>query len=295
MNIFKNLRSMNSRKGEKEFVKWSLNYIKANGIDNFLYLMRNRIGIPVELPIDALWRVHRVNELPAHKNLSRSQKVSLWRNGLMESQLIEEKFNKIMDAYKFAIIANNIGTPNADQHLKIDHIGLGTLDLRPNTGTPATTTDALLGREFYRDAPDELYRSTSSLVAILYLDAATANPTNTTVASGSSTTVFTVQAGQGANYDVGDVIRVFTTLYETVTVLSVSTDTITLNALTPLTMIPTAGMSVERGFGELGMFCGQSTGSIETGTLVNHADLRFFKNNATSILVEIHLNYLTQN
>lgn len=295
MNILKNLRSMNAQKGEKEFVQWALKYVKEHGVDAFMSMMRNRVGIPIELPIDAIWRAHSVHEDRRHIGLTKKQKIDLWRRGQMESVLVAEKWNKIMDAYKHAIIANNIGTPNADQHLMIDHVALGLRDLRPNTGVPATTADALLGNEFYRAAPDERYRSTSSLVVILYLDASEANPTNTTVSSGSSTTQFDVQAGQGANYEQYDVIRVFTSSYEVVTVNNRSTDTLTLNALSPLSITPTAGMLVERGFGECGMFCGQSTGSLDTGTLVNHADLRFFKNNATSILVEIHLNYLTQN
>jgi len=286
---------MNTRKGEKEFVQWALKYVKDHGVDSFMSMMRNRVGIPIELPIDALWKVHSVNENKLHAKLTKAQKIEMWRRGQMESVLVAEKWNKIMDAYKHAIIANNIGTPTADQHLQIDHVALSLQDMRLNTGVPATTSDTLLGNEFYRAAPDERYRSTSSLVVILYLDASEANPTNTTVASGASTTQFDVQAGQGANYTQYDVIRVFTSSYEVVTVNGVSTDTLTLNTLSPLSVTPTAGMLVERGFGGCGMFCGQSTGSADTGTLVNHADLRFFKNNATSILVEIHLNYLTQN
>lgn len=274
-----------------EYLKWAMAYIKQHGQQDFINLLKNKLRLDINLPMDALWAVHALNETKKTLLLPRYERVQLAISGKTERLMVDERWNKITDLYTDALIANNAGSPTVDQHLKIDYVALGRRDCKA-TGIVPAVTDTQLGREYFRQVPDEVYKSGSTTVVILYLDAASANPTNTTVASGASTTVFDVQSGQGANYAPNDTIRVFTSTYEYVTVLSVSGDTITLKGTTPLSVVPTAGMVVERGCGEVGLFCGQATGSANSGTLVNHGDLRFFKKSDNSMLVECHLNYI---
>lgn len=279
---------------DQKFVMWCNKFIAEHGLEEFLRLLRNKLKIPIELPMDAIWRAWQIEEGPQHKGLSKLEKVQLFKSGDIGRHLISENHNKIMDVYKWAIIQNNIGSPSSDQHLQIDYLCLGTADSRDPAGTLPTVSDTKLTREYYRAVPTERYRSNGTLVVILYLEATDANPTNTTVASGTrTTTTFPVQAGQGSNYHAGDVIRVNTGTYEVVTVLSVSTDQITLHPSTPLSIAPPVNSAVERGYGEVMMVCGDASATLETGTPVNHADLRLFKNNVTSCLVECHLAYVS--
>lgn len=275
---------------KKKFLDWALNFIHAHGIEEFQRLLANKIGIHLEVPMTCLWRAWAID--PAIK---AADAIAAFKAGRIEKQLVYEKYNKIMDAYKAAIIANNIGTPTLDQDLEVSYIGLGYSDTRTGTGVPPTAADTQLTREAYRQTPNERYNANNqTLVVIAYLDASTANPTNTTVASGASTTQFTVQAGQGANYAQHDLIRVrISGVWYTVTVDGVVSDTITLKTSTPLPSTPTAGNEVQRGYGETMLFCGQATGTANTGTPVNHAELIFFKNSITSILVEANLQYVS--
>lgn len=275
------------------WIKFALDFIHKYGMEEFKKLLQTKLDIKFDMDISCLWRIWELNFEKKHEALTRAERFALIKAGRIEKRLAVENFNKIMNVYKSAIIANNIGSPTSAQNLGFDYVLFGTKDVSATTGEVPAVTRTTLYKERYRTPPDEKYESSGSTIVLAYLDATEANLTGTTVASGASTTQFNVQAGQGANYVAGDLIRVFLTSWETVTVLSVSTDTITLKPSTPLSATPTAGMAVERGWGEVGLACGDATGATDSGTLVNLASLPHFKNNVTSTLVEINMNYLT--
>ena len=274
---------------DREFVQWALKFIKNNGMAEFQKLLANKIDIHAMFPMSCIWRVWDIVETEAQKQMSKLEKVQLFKQGRLDVSLAAEKYNKITNLYVAAMIQNNIGSPLPSQDLVVDYVGLGLTDSTAD-GVPPAATATQLGNEFYRSVPTEKYKANNTLVTMLYLESTEANPVNTTVASVASQLVFDVQAGQGANYTANDVIRVFTDQYETRVVDSVSTDTITLK--TALNGSYAAGALVERGYGNCGMFCGDATASLDTGTPVNYAGLQFFKNILTSSLIEIHLNYV---
>lgn len=106
-----------------------------------------------------------------------------------------------------------------------------------------------------------------------YIDGSTGTTNTGTVASGTSTSVFTLQTGQGANFQVGSMIRVNDPANgitnQDVMILSKSGDQITLKTTAPhsaLTAIPGAGATVEELISEIAIIGDNgATTSLETG------------------------------
>lgn len=274
---------------------FALDYIKKYGIDAYLDLLDRKLISSDDFGLQGIWYVRKLINQP-FKHLCKEEQFDLWKRGFIKDELILVQHNKIIDAFKHALIANMVSSPPAAaDDVLVDYVGLGTASTNSTAGVaPDPANDTQLQTEFYRAAPTSKYRSNSTFVSILALAETDANPTNTTVASGASATQFDVQAGQGTNYAQYDLIRVFINgQWENVVVASVSTDTITLHASTPLSQTPSGTEAVQRMFGAVMQFCGAASGTANTGTPVNHSALEFAKTSSTYILVENHINFIT--
>lgn len=275
----------------RELIKKALAFIKKNGFKAFLDLFKK---IFEDLGMECTWYIKQVHDA-AYLHLPKEERLKMIRSGEIKTDLLVFNQNKIMDRLKTAIIKHHIGTQGTADDLYIDYVALGTGDSNEDTGTPPATSDSALNNEAYRAAPDERYQSDSTLVVLHYMDATTGNLTATTVASAAGPGSITVQAGQGSNFVANDRIRVRVNggAYETVTIASVSTDTLTLKGTTQLSGTPVAGDAVELIYAELGLFGGAATITSGSGSLFNHVRLETPKNNVTSLLIEAHYNYIT--
>lgn len=273
---------------------FALDYIKKHGIDAYLDLLDRKLITTDDFGLEGIWYVKRLINQP-FKHLCKEEQFDLWKRGFIKDELVLVQKNKIIDAFKYALIANMVSSPPAAaDDVLVDYVALGTASTNSTAGVAVTTSDTQLQTEFYRGVPTTKYRSNSTFVSILALAETDANPTNTTVASGASATQFDVQAGQGTNYAQYDLIRVFINgQWENVVVASVSTDTITLHASTPLSETPSGTETVQRMFGAVMQFCGAASGTANSGTPVNHSALEFAKTSSTYILVENHINFIT--
>lgn len=274
--------------------KFAFDYIRKYGPDKFRELLENAPLIREKFDLQGLYQYYEIQNTPM--GMTPKEIAQAFRYGNLDARLVAQERNKIMDVFKSAIIAQMVGGATAAQDLEVDYMALGLADTNSTTGVAPTTADTQLTAEEYRSTLTEDYESVGSYVGLLYLDASTANLSTATIASVTSTTQFTVGVGEAANIAAGHRIRVFTTAYETVTVQGVAGDVITLKSSTPLsTTLNLVGKTVQRMYGEVGLFCGAATGIAKTGTLVNHAKLEFAKpaSPSTSGLCRVQLKYIT--
>lgn len=183
--------------------------------------------------------------------------------------------NVIVDSFYTDLMARFDETAGVNQTLAMKYLALGT-----QADPAALETDTLLGNEVARYSPTSRY--TNGVYTFVFSkqlgsgDGILAG--STTVAAGSwTTTVFDVASA--ASISIGDRIYVETsgsgdTTFVTVT--NKSTNTLTVSPALPA--VPVSGDDVFRCYGEGGLFMGgTATATANTGTMVNHRNIDFYK------------------
>jgi len=276
----------------RKIVEKALKDVLKYGDKTDLTLMRKILKIEENEGIECIWYVRTIYDQD-FRHLTPTERMRLIRNGTIKTALKKEQKNKIMMKLKTAIIKGHAKTAGADDDLGIDYIALGTGDTNQTTGIEIDVASAALNREAYRATPLEVYQSGSKCVINLYLESTDANLESSTIASATDERNFSVQATKGALYNANDRIRVWVDDYEEVTVESVTTDAVLLKASTPLSRTPDVDAEVERLYTECAAFAGAATSTPGSGTKLNHAPLTFPKTEDESVLIQVHLHYIS--
>jgi hypothetical protein len=190
--------------------------------------------------------------------------------------------NIIVDGFYTDLMARFDGTASVSQTLEMKYIGLGT-----RSSPAAAETDTLLGNEANRYPYTSRY--TNGVYTFVFSKQLGATDGilagSTTVAAGTwTTTVF--DCVSAASISTGDRLYVETsgsgdTTFVTVT--NKATNTLTVSPALPA--IPVAGDDVFRCYGEGGLFMGgAATATANTGTLVNHKNIDFYKTSEVIVL-----------
>lgn len=129
------------------------------------------------------------------------------------------------------------------------------------SNTAANPTQTALVAPKARKAMFTSARSATNALFNVFFNGAECNSVSTTVASATSSTQFTVQAGLGAQFAIGQLIEVNIAGLEYSTITNIATDTITVSPA--FTMTPPVSATVKQAFAEVGMF----GGSAATATL----------------------------
>lgn len=198
----------------------------------------------------------------------------------MEPKFIGE--NVIVDGFYTDLMARFDGTADSNQTLEMRYLALGT-----EASPAAAETDTLLGNEVVRYTHTSRY--TNGVYTFVFSKQLGAGDGviagSTTVAAGTwTTTVFDVVSA--ASISVGDRLYIETSVSGDMTFTTVtnkSTNTLTVSPALPVA--PVSGDDVFRCYGEGGLFMGNlATGTANTGTLVNHRNIDFYKGSEVIVL-----------
>ena len=197
-----------------------------------------------------------------------------------------KKYNLVMNGLLDTIIARMVGTATSSQDLQGRKLAIGTGNVTPDVD------ETVLEQEFYRASFTQATPVDNQASFVLFVNRSTANgyTTDAVTDAGNTTTYFLVDPATAANFQIGNTIRVTTSVgfdFTTVTDINLALNTLTVNP--PLSAIPITGDQVVQAWAEAGVFGNDTaTGVANTGTMFNRVNqLDFAKDDQNVILIEV--------
>lgn len=220
-------------------------------------------------------------EYHKNKNLRTSRR--------LKTKVVHRK-NLVMNLCLQTIAKRLAGVPGAGDDLITRYIAFGTNNLAPAAGQAQLALEKPGTRVTFIDQ----FVDGNKAVLVAFYGRAAGNCNESTVLSdpGNNTTQFRVQVGESALFNIGDSIRVQTTVFDTVTITNIDPFTDTITVGTPLSAIPAAGAQVIQVWQEGGTFGNQgATASVNTGTMFNRVNnVNYVKTNAGVILAQVQFS-----
>lgn len=222
-----------------------------------------------------------ISEYRKNKNLRTSRR--------LQTKIVHRK-NLVMNLCLQTIAKRLAGVPGAGDDLITRYIAFGTNNLAPAPGQAQLALEKPGTRVTFIDQ----FVDGNKAVLVAFYGRATGNCNESTVLSdpGNSTTQFRVQVGESALFNIGDSIRVQTTVFDTVTITNIDPFTDTITVGTALSAIPAAGAQVIQVWQEGATFGNQgATASTNTGTMFNRVNnVNYVKTNAGVILAQVQFS-----